>query len=162
MAVNGEQLFIIRHDNTTRTGALSKLDAYERDLLAATRSVFLENLAGLSLSRAYSSRAGSRPKLAKTGLVKCPVGYGEYSSTRRSSYSRWSSLGPNLNLHNLYGSELSVRLEGDIYHFDLSGNVLDVFSASVSLRQGPTESVLYRDQNFFSYSRPCMPLTINR
>lgn len=164
MAVNGEQLFILKDDNTTFNGLLTELDENERDLIAEVRASFLENLAGLDLNRqSQGSHYLHKPAQCHSSVIRCPLSAGEYSlGHRKASYSRWRQLSASSSYYNLRASSLAKSLQGDIYQFDLNGNVLDVYSDSVSVHQGTSMSALYRDVHYFAYSRPCMPLTINR
>lgn len=67
-----------------------------------------------------------------------------------------------LNYYNLYTSPLGSALNGDVYLFDLNGNILDVFTLSVSISSSPNLSILYYDETFYAYSCPNMALNINR
>lgn len=164
MAVNGKQLFILKADNTTFSGALAELDETERDLIVEARASFLQNLAGLDLNRpSYGSHYLQRPAQRSSSVIKCPLTASEYAlGHQKPSYSRWRQLSAPISFYNLHDSKIQNSLQGDVYQFDLMGNVLDVYSASVSLHQATSISALYRDAYYFAYSRPCMPLTINR
>lgn len=69
---------------------------------------------------------------------------------------------PVLNYYNTNNLLLKKSLNGDVYYFDLNGNIVDVYSDTVSISRKNYNTLLYRDYDFFSYYRPNLPLTINR
>ena len=70
----------------------------------------------------------------------------------------------NFNYYNLNKApELKESLSGDVYHFDMLGNVLDVYSSSVSVKQRcQSVSLVYRDFRCFSYANRGLPLQLAR
>lgn len=83
----------------------------------------------------------------------------------------------SFNYFNVNQFELKTKLTGDVLHFDMSGNVLDIFSSTLSVnlgeqrprrryngrpQQGRRTSTIYRDESFFSFSSGALPLDIHR
>lgn len=74
----------------------------------------------------------------------------------------WTNSNTNFNYYNVRQAELAKKLTGDVLHFDMRGNILDVFSSTISIRAERKTSILYRDKRFFSYSSPVLPLAVHR
>lgn len=112
----------------------------------------------------YGQSSGSQKSYGQSGAPHKPyvqptTSY-KYTPAASSGYS--TQFCSHSNYHNLYNSKLNTTLDGDIYYFDTYGNALDIFSTTVSYYCKGSLSVVFRDANYFTYSRPGLPLSINR
>lgn len=166
--------------------SLSALSKKQRELLIDTRSRFLLRITGLSFSSAGTKGLSPKPYGSSIATTKNYATTNNYATTTSSepAYSIGENLYrgannqgvykgygqdaspayscPTFNYYNVFHSNLNFTLNGDIYLLDLNGNVLDIYSRSVSFFKKPGQSFLYRDHRYFIYHRSNMPLTINR
>lgn len=83
-----------------------------------------------------------------------------YVATNPSNNEAWCSKSYNLN--SAHGTGLNETLDGDVYYLDLNGNLLNIFSSTVHSFCRDGLSAVFRDANYFAYSRPDLPLNLNR
>lgn len=113
----------------------------------------------------YGPSSGYKSPVApsyKSSSYKSPG----YKSDKVIPYSARNYYPPmfcsKINYQNLGRSKLNKTLDGDLYYLDLFGNALDIFSTTVSAFCKDGLSIIYRDENFFAYSRQELPASINR
>lgn len=123
---------------------------------------------GPNYSRAYSkatplSSSGYANSYSKSTSGSSGYSYSSATGTNYESAASYSTPFCSIqNYENLHDSKLNKTLDGDIYYLDLFGNALDVFSTTVSLYCKSGLSVVYRDENYFVYSKPDLPHSLNR
>lgn len=176
VSVNGNQIFIVFTNNQVLNTNYNSLSRSSRDFIAAVRYNFTSNLEGLELAASAYSSSGygqTQNAYAPIGGYQKPAGIyqansvGGYQSSGYQSSAAYSAPVPSssyvtFNYYNLLNTSLNNTLSGDIYNFDFYSNILDIFSTTVSVRKTASVSTLYRDQEYFAYSCPYMPLALNR
>lgn len=153
----------------------SALSKKKRDLIIEIRSKFLASVTGLTLSTNFFQKGYSQkgyetlPSIGDNNYGRDqPYSYGENIANKQGIYQQYGrNVVPNYSCvpssyYNLYDSPLNKTLNGDVYLLDLYGNILDIYSRSVSIYRKPGRSILYRDHRYFAYYRVNMPLSINR
>lgn len=161
-------------NNLTLTTTLSSLNSTTLSTITSLKASFLQNIAGLTLS--YSSitkqpvQTGfpGRGRYGRSGYLSYGGRNGGYGSFNiNKNYGVTSNIeefdgNEILNYVNLNNSPLGQALPGDVYLFDLNGNVLDIYTKDVSHKAAPKVSLIYYDETYFAYSTPNMVLDINR
>lgn len=188
VSVNGDDVFIVSVNKKFQAGSLKQLDPLKRENLRRLVVKFVSNLQGLQLNDGLNSDGSY---YSSTGLGLGNTGdfiynsngafgiatnanlnansnnilankIGSYSNSRANQYGQNYGWCSKSFYENTAGSNLNDTLDGDIYYFDAYGNQLNIFSGSVNTFCRDNLSIVFRDQNYFAYSRSNMAYNWNR
>lgn len=169
VSVNGDEVFIVSLNKKFQAGSLKQLDPLKRELLSKLVAKFVSNLQGLQLNDGLNSDGSyysqSGPGLGNTGdFIASSNGnaFGQsqdnYKNDKNNNYA-WCSRNYYQNTAN---SALNDTLDGDVYFFDSYGNQLNIYSSSVNSFCRDNLSIVFRDENYFAYSRAQLNYNWNR
>jgi len=159
-----KQLVVITLAASTLEANFEDLSEWRQDLIFKCRELFIKDLRGLPPSiRTYErsvadSLAANYSKGQSAGYkAQTPLAPRAPQAGYAQTYAK-----PTLNFYNIFDLKLKDKLRGDVFRFDMCGNILDILSESVSIKFGGEEqvSLLYRNHNFFYFSQPNLPQTI--
>lgn len=189
--MNNDEAFIVKSGKKLESINVKKLDEKTREELDKIQQSFSSNLNKVVFNNPHvpdaltypmepkSAQYATGPNYSRAYSKATPLSNGyesygskpsspqSYSYASNSNYKSGSSYSSTpfcsiQNYQNLHDSKLNKTLDGDIYYLDLFGNALDIFSTTVSLYCKGGLSVIYRDENFFAYSKPDLPYSLNR
>lgn len=174
VSINGDQVSILLLNKLTLATTLNSLSASKLDVIRLLKSFYLKNISGLSLAYlkipkssvgkvdSYKSAGNPRSSYSSAGNASV-ASYGNYNShTYNTPISQPFNENSVFKLINPIGSPLKKALAGNVFLFDLIGNIFNIYSSTISVESSKTMSLVYLDKEFFSYSTPNMLSNINR